>query len=213
MGGIATSLLFSIFEAWLIRAHADARLSSRWLSKSFTWAAYGNSIIAIASGLIANHAAESSTLHPVTPTSALHMGGYLAPFDMALVVSVMCGLAALYFWEENYGQVEALPTSGDHRDAPSSSSSSCWYGGGLGTAFTVTMRSREILLCGLVSSLYEGSMYVSCMFHGPHVVPMKLPQRFYNTYSSQLDFCRSLSSCGLLLSCRFPVMTLHSHLD
>jgi hypothetical protein len=26
LGGIATSLLFSVFEAWLIRAHADANI-------------------------------------------------------------------------------------------------------------------------------------------------------------------------------------------
>lgn len=164
LGGIATSLLFSIFEAWLIRAHADAKLGPSWLSKSFTWAAYGNSIIAIASGLIANHAAESSTLQPVTAGSALHMGGYLAPFDMALVVSVVCGVAALYCWEENYGEINKT-TANNHRDdatSPPSSSSSAY--GGLATAFTVTMRSREVLLCGLVSALYEGSMYVSFFF-------------------------------------------------
>ena len=170
MGGIATSLLFSIFEAWLIRAHADAKLGPSWLGKSFTWAAYGNSIIAIASGLVANHAAESSTLQPVTAGSALHMGGYLAPFDMALVVSVVCGVAALYCWEENYGEITKT-TPNNHRDdaivttssSSSQSSSSSAYGG-LATAFTVTMRSREVLLCGLVSALYEGSMYVSFFF-------------------------------------------------
>ena len=26
LGGISTSLLFSVFEAWLIKAHADAEL-------------------------------------------------------------------------------------------------------------------------------------------------------------------------------------------
>lgn len=26
LGGVATSLLFSVFEAWLIRAHADANI-------------------------------------------------------------------------------------------------------------------------------------------------------------------------------------------
>ena len=46
LGGIATSLLFSIFEAWLIRSHADANLK-HMLGKSFSWAAYGNSVIAM----------------------------------------------------------------------------------------------------------------------------------------------------------------------
>ena len=137
----------------MIRAHADARLKP-WLSKSFTWAAYGNSIIAIASGLIANHAAESTVMHSVQGT-IFHVGGYLTPFDMAGLASVACGLAALYFWEENYGEYAITCSDPKNRD----SIQQC--GGGLRTAFTVTMRSREVLLCGIVSSLYEGSMYVS----------------------------------------------------
>lgn len=155
LGGIATSLLFSIFEAWLIRAHADSNLKS-WISKSFTWAAYGNSIIAIISGLIANHATGTSTMHPVQPNTIFHMGGYLAPFDMALLVSVVCGVTALHFWEENYGEQEqssSLDTS--KRSFPQRRA------GALRTALTVTLRSRELLLLGLVSSLYEGAMYVS----------------------------------------------------
>ena len=101
LGGIATSLLFSIFEAWLIRAHADSKLKN-WLSKSFTWAAYGNSIIAIAAGLVANHAAEGSDMRPVLK-DYFYVGGYLEPFDIALVMSCACCLAAMQLWEENYG--------------------------------------------------------------------------------------------------------------
>ena len=85
LGGIATSLLFSIFEAWLIRAHTDLQIKDH-ISKSFTWAAYGNSIIAIVSGLLANHAAESTPMQPVNG-GIFHMGGYLAPFDMVCLVT------------------------------------------------------------------------------------------------------------------------------
>ena len=150
LGGIATSLLFSIFEAWLIRAHADSKLKN-WLSKSFTWAAYGNSIIAIAAGLIANHAAENSEMRPVFKEH-VYVGGYLEPFDIALVLSFVCCLAAMQLWEENYGE--------ESKDDAERGASSKWYDG-LRNAFTATMRSHEILLCGLVISLYEGSMYVS----------------------------------------------------
>lgn len=150
LGGIATSLLFSIFEAWLIRAHADAGLKS-WISKSFTWAAYANSIIAIASGLMANHAAEGSTMREIVPEK-LYFGGYLEPFDIALVISMACGLAAMQLWEENYGE--------ESHDDSERATSAKWYNG-LRSAFTATIRSSEILLCGLVISLFEGSMYVS----------------------------------------------------
>ena len=152
LGGIATSLLFSIFEAWLIRAHADAGLKS-WISKSFTWAAYGNSIIAIASGLMANHAAEGGTMREIIPET-LYFGGYLEPFDIALVISLACGLAAVQLWEENYGE--------ELHDDSERAASAKWYDG-LRTAYTATIRSSEILLCGLVISLFEGSMYVSAL--------------------------------------------------
>lgn len=158
MGGIATSLLFSIFESWLIRAHADSKLKA-WISKSFTWAAYGNSIIAIASGIIADHATETSKLHSVQNT-VFHIGGYLVPFDMALVVSVACSVAALLFWEENYGTEMSQSSDRSVKNSPQ-------HAGGLRTAFMVTIRSREILLCGIVSCLYEGSMYVSAAERPP----------------------------------------------
>lgn len=88
--------------------------------------------------------------------SVFHMGGYLRPFDLALLASVACSVAALLFWEENYG--EARASVSDAEKTRESIQSSC---GGFGTACTVTIRSREILLCGVVSSFYEASMYVS----------------------------------------------------
>ena len=49
LGGIATSLLFSVFEAWLIRSHGDAKVKS-FIGKSFSLAVFYNSIVAIVAG-------------------------------------------------------------------------------------------------------------------------------------------------------------------
>jgi MFS transporter, MFS domain-containing protein family, molybdate-anion transporter len=49
LGGVATSLLFSVFEAWLIGAHSSANVMTH-LPKSFSMAQYGNSIVAILAG-------------------------------------------------------------------------------------------------------------------------------------------------------------------
>jgi MFS transporter, MFS domain-containing protein family, molybdate-anion transporter len=57
LGGVATSLLFSVFDSWLIRAHSDANLE-QYISKSLSWAQYGNSMIAVVASLFANHAAS-----------------------------------------------------------------------------------------------------------------------------------------------------------
>lgn len=147
LGGVCTSLLFSVFEAWLIRAHADHGIKN-YLNKSFSWAAYGNSVIAIIAGLVANKAASLTAMFPVTPGGIFYAGGFLTPFDIAMGVLVLCGTMALMLWEENYGD----SSSSNEREAK-------WYDG-LKNALVTTVRSQDILLCGIISSLYEGSMYI-----------------------------------------------------
>jgi MFS transporter, MFS domain-containing protein family, molybdate-anion transporter len=97
LGGIATSLLFSIFEAWLIRSHADANLK-HMLGKSFSWAAYGNSVIAIVAGLVANKAANQFDMITIQE-NFLYAGGFLNPFDIALAALCLCGFFAATLWK------------------------------------------------------------------------------------------------------------------
>eukprot|EP00970_Alexandrium_tamarense_P009880 scaffold1967_cov199-Alexandrium_tamarense.AAC.62 len=148
LGGVATSLLFSVFEAWLIGAHANA---GSHLGKSFSMAQYGNSIVAIIAGQIANRAANYAEFKPTSDDSGFYTGGYLGPFDVSLVALVACGLLGATLWEENYGKSE----DDDGEKATKSSAS-----GALKNAFTATIRSPDILSCGIISSLFEGSMYI-----------------------------------------------------
>ncbi|ACI64961.1 possible transporter, partial [Thalassiosira pseudonana CCMP1335] len=142
LGGVATSLLFSVFEAWLIGAHANAGVMSH-LGKSFSMAQYGNSIVAIIAGQIANRAANYAEFKPTSDDSGFYTGGYLGPFDVSLVALVACGLLGATLWEENYGKTTKSSASG-----------------ALKNAFTATIRSPDILSCGIISSLFEGSMYI-----------------------------------------------------
>lgn len=169
LGGVATSLLFSVFDSWLIRAHSDAKIDRKYLSKSFSSASYGNSLVAIGAGLLANKAASSNKLAPFfssegtsaadAPESAttFYMGGYLNPFDIALVALILCGIVAATTWEENYGD-KAAP-SGDDGESKDDNKQGPWYAA-LKNAGVVTWRNTDILLCGLISSLFEGSMYI-----------------------------------------------------
>eukprot|EP00521_Asterionellopsis_glacialis_P006108 CAMPEP_0195282424 /NCGR_PEP_ID=MMETSP0707-20130614/1299_1 /TAXON_ID=33640 /ORGANISM="Asterionellopsis glacialis, Strain CCMP134" /LENGTH=483 /DNA_ID=CAMNT_0040341391 /DNA_START=69 /DNA_END=1520 /DNA_ORIENTATION=- len=150
LGGVCTSLLFSVFEAWLIRAHADNKVGKSLLGASFSAAAYGNSIVAILAGLMANKVATFKDLTPVV--GSFHVGGYIGPFDLSMVVLVICGICATLLWEENYGDTSNADGETDPR-------ADKWYAG-LKNAYITTVRSRDILLCGIVSSLFEGSMYV-----------------------------------------------------
>jgi hypothetical protein len=92
LGGISTSLLFSAFESWAVAAHAQAGFESSLLSDLFTKAVFlGNGLMAIAAGLVGNVLVEDLGLGPV------------APFDAAVVVLVLGGIAIHMTWEENYG--------------------------------------------------------------------------------------------------------------
>lgn len=153
LGGVATSLLFSVFDAWLIRSHADADLPKSFLSKSFSWAAYGNSVAAILAGLIANKIANASTMKPIAQGSNIYRGGFLNPFDLALMALVACGALAYSLWDENYGEQPDTDTS-SKTDRPAK-----WYDS-MRNAFNATVRNKDVLLCGIISSLFEGSMYI-----------------------------------------------------
>merc|ERR1712238_106209 len=91
LGGIATSLLFTVFDSRLIRAHSDRGLMS-FLPSSFSVAAYGNSIVAILSGLISEKAASAKELKPLfsqsEDTALLYKYGYLPPFDMSMFTQI-----------------------------------------------------------------------------------------------------------------------------
>ena len=172
LGGVATSLLFSVFDAWLIRAHSDAQLK-QYLGKSFSWAVFGNSLVAILAGLLANNAA-SATMPMVGFKEGIFVGGYLTPFDLALVALIGCGFLAATTWDENYGDTDSVNKEGVVGGK--------WHDG-LKNALTTTIRSTDILLCGIISSLFEGSMYVSA--HAGRLGSKGL----------RVAHCRSLSVC------------------
>lgn len=158
LGGISTSLLFSVFEAWLIRAHSDRDLPKSCLSKSFSMAAFGNSCIAILAGLVANKFAHLYPMEKFGGSGITHIGGFLNPFDLAFLALIVCGIGAKMLWEDNYGDVGGSSDQ-EAKTEDNRKKSGNWYDG-LRNAFTATMQSRDILLCGIISSLFEGSMYI-----------------------------------------------------
>jgi len=89
LGGMATSILYSGFESWLIYQHHQKGFSEDWLAITFSRAIFGNGLVAILSGLLANLVKD-------------HFG-YVAPFDTAIIFLVLGGLVMMFTWEENYG--------------------------------------------------------------------------------------------------------------
>lgn len=62
LGGIATSLLFSSFESWLVAEHFKRGFDSQWLSLTFSKAIFvGNGLVAIVAGLFGNFLVDSKS--------------------------------------------------------------------------------------------------------------------------------------------------------
>ncbi len=89
-GGIATSILFSSFESWMVSEHYRHKHSDDWLSYTFYLQVFLNSIAAILSGLLASFVKD-------------FFNAYTAPFDVAVLFLIACGALIIAWWDENYG--------------------------------------------------------------------------------------------------------------
>jgi MFS family permease len=93
LSGVATSLLFTTFEAWMVSEHQSRGFPAPLLTDTFSRATLGNGCVAVAAGIVAQVAA---------------MWHYAMPF----LVAIPCLLLALAFisrWTENYGSETIAP--------------------------------------------------------------------------------------------------------
>jgi len=89
LSGISTSLLFSVFEAWMVYEHNKRGYSSQGLSQTFAYSTFGNGVVAIISGVVATPIADNY--------------GYVAPFMVALALLLIGSAVVSMLWTENYG--------------------------------------------------------------------------------------------------------------
>lgn len=95
--GIATSLLFSVFESWMVCEHFKKGFSGDMLSQTFSYATFGNGLVAVSAGLTANAAASNY--------------GYIAPFLLACLPLVIIIFIVGGSWSENYGDQKSGSSS------------------------------------------------------------------------------------------------------
>ena len=89
LSGISTSLLFSVFESWMVCEHNKQGYDSSKLGETFSYATFGNGLAAVVAGLGANVAAESF--------------GYVAPFIVAIIPLSTVAVVVYLTWPENFG--------------------------------------------------------------------------------------------------------------
>ncbi|XP_058104891.1 uncharacterized protein LOC131248568 [Magnolia sinica] len=144
LGGIATSLLFSAFESWLVAEHNKRGFEQQWLSVTFSKAIFfGNGLVAIVSGLFANLLTDNLGFGPV------------APFDAAACFLAIGMTIILSSWGENYGD-------------PSESKDLFTQ---FKIAATAISSDEKIALLGAIQSLFEGSMYTFVFLWTPALSP------------------------------------------
>lgn len=142
--GVATSLLYSAFESWLVAEHVHRGYSADWLGNIFSQAVFlGNGLMAIAAGLIAHALVESLAIGPV------------APFDAASIVLLIGGGLIFATWNENYGDNSEKASVADK----------------FKKAFHLITGDPKIALLGAMQSLFEGSMYTFVFLWTPALSP------------------------------------------
>ena len=93
LSGVSTSLLFSVFESWMVCEHQKQGFDSALLGSTFSNAIFGNGLVAVGAGFVANAAASSY--------------GYIAPFLVAILPLVTVAFLVATTWSENYGNQSA----------------------------------------------------------------------------------------------------------
>jgi MFS family permease len=143
-GGIATSLLFTAFESWLVSEHFARNYDPEWLNGTFSKAIFiGNGLVSIIAGLLANYLVTDMDLGPV------------APFDAAASFLAIGGVIISFTWTEN---------KGDTKENSSLEAS-------FRAASNAIFKDKKVLYLGAMQSLFEAAMYSFVFLWTPALSP------------------------------------------
>lgn len=186
-GGIATSLLFSCFECWMVSEHTVRyKFSGQMLNYLFGLKFTLMYAVAIISGLIAQIGADNYTFGPISQGSIFYTGGSCVPFDMSIGFLLVGGLLISLLWTENYGEQRELPgTSGFVQQASSALRFLCNDG-------------RLACLCTVVAC-FEGAMF-AFVFHWTPALATKTATPFGVIFSLFMMACMCGASVATLVS-------------
>ena len=145
-GGIATSILFSSFEAWLVGEHNKHFYPAEWLNQTFALATLGNGVMAILAGQLGAVVRD-------------YFDSLVAPFDLAIIFLTIAAAVIVFTWSENKGDTLSLtPDRGDNRPK-------------FQVAMDTFKRDPKVLILGLIQSSFEGSMYIFVFMWTPKLEP------------------------------------------
>jgi MFS family permease len=124
---------------------------------------------------------------------------------------VVCGVGASMLWEENYGESDTSDPGSNKREEDAAK----WHDG-LRNALITSLRNRDILMCGAISSLFEGSMYIFVFMWTPFLKAFLVQEvkgenqelPFGLIFSTFMVSCMSGSALFSILVDKYPVEKL-----
>mmetsp|Transcript_63791 Transcript_63791/g.195058 ORF Transcript_63791/g.195058 Transcript_63791/m.195058 type:complete len:464 (-) Transcript_63791:237-1628(-) len=196
-GGVATSLLYSAFECWMVAEHQTrlkfpAALLDYMFGSMFT-IMY---CVAIASGLAGQAVTSAVAFRQVYPGSMVYVGGYLGPFDLSIVyLAAGAGLIA-GAWAENYG-AEGQGSAGVMTFVHE-----------LREALRVLVNDPRTLLVGVVVSTFEGTMFAFVFNWTPALESAAVPPPHGIIFALFMMACMCGSSIGSITNRIRPALRL-----
>ncbi|KAJ0108159.1 hypothetical protein J7T55_000124 [Diaporthe amygdali] len=146
LGGVSTSLLFSVFESWMVTDFHARHLADKGgdLSRTFGVMSTLNSVVAIASGVFSEWVVGVS-------------GTRKAPFAAAVALLAVAFWLIATQWEENYGDAakDGKAKKDDKQEA--APRPKLWD----------MLKDPRLVCLGLSSTMFEGSMYLFVFMWGP----------------------------------------------
>lgn len=131
LGGIATSLLFSAFDAWMVTEHKRHKFSDAGMSQTYSRATIANGLVAVSAGFVGQYASDAA--------------GPVAPFDMAIVFMMVGVAIVIATWSENYG---------------GSDNGSGSIAGSIKVALAQCKDDPTIVAACMLQSFFESAMYL-----------------------------------------------------
>lgn len=89
LSGLATALMYSVFESWYVSEHTNREFPTEWRSRTFALATLLNSIVAILAGMVAN--------------ALVDVWGYRSPYVASMILICAVFMMVSSTWSENYG--------------------------------------------------------------------------------------------------------------
>jgi len=146
LGGMASPLLFTAFEVWVVSEHEKRHFDSTYIGKTLSHAAFYDFMIGILCGFVGEALTRAEPLTVLSRPFQIYVGEYLTAFDASAVCCVVAIVLISAVWNENYG-FRAL-------------GSQVSFFSTISTSFKIIGSNPRVLAIGVVIAFFEASLFI-----------------------------------------------------